>query len=310
MRVGIWLILKEDSSPRKPRFKGWNKELIREKTKIRLVTVDMDGTLLDDKSKISQRSLDVISRAQSQGIIFSICTGRFFENISILAKDYGIDCPLISLNGGKTALAPFGECITSYKMPLESAQTTFRRLEELDAHYFVFGDGFVAISHPGDMHHSQIDFGSRMEKEANTSYFYGKEACKQGIGRGIYKFYIHAKGDSRKLAHIRNNLLDIPDVNLTQSSSSNIEIMPRGVDKGKGVRDLAGYFNIPLDEVMAIGDQDNDLSMLQAAGLSVAMGNATPEVKALADIITLSNAQDGAAEAIERYALSCEACQA
>lgn len=284
--------------------------MIREKSKIRLVTVDMDGTLLDDNSKISQRSLGIISKAQSQGIIFSICTGRFFENISILAKDYGLDCPLISLNGGKTALAPFGESITSYKMPLESAMATFLRLEELDAHYFVFGEGFVAISHQDDIHHSQKDFGARMETEANTSYFYGKEACKQGISRGIFKFYIHAENDSRKLAHIRNGLLDIPDMNLTQSSSSNIEIMPWGIDKGKGVRDLAGYFNIPLDEVMAIGDQDNDLPMLQAAGLSVAMGNATSEVKALADVITLSNAQDGVAAAIERYVLSCEVCQA
>ncbi len=284
--------------------------MINEKTKIRLVTVDMDGTLLDNNSKISRKSLDIIAKAQSQGIIFSICTGRFFENISILAKDYGLDCPLISLNGGKTALSPFGECITSYMMPKESAMATFWRLEELDAHYFVFGEGFVAISHQGDMHHSQKDFGIRMETEANTSYYYGKEACEQGIGRGIFKFYIHANNDSQRLTRIRAGLLGIRDVNLTQSSSSNIEIMPLGIDKGKGVRDLAEYFHIPLAEVMAIGDQDNDVSMLRAAGLSVAMGNATPEVKALADIVTLSNAKDGAAAAIERYALSCEGCQA
>lgn len=279
-------------------------------TKIRLVTVDMDGTLLDNNSKISQRSLDIIAKAQAQGVIFSICTGRFFENISILVKDYGLDCPLISLNGGKTSLAPFGESIASYKMPQESALATFWRLEELDAHYFIFGEGFVAISHLGNLHHSQKDFGARMETEANITYYYGKEACMQGISRGIFKYYIHAENDSQKLARIRNGLLDIPDLNITQSSNANIEIMPQGIDKGKGVRDLARYFRIPLEEVMAIGDQDNDLPMLQVAGFSVAMGNATPEVKALADVITLSNAEDGVAAAIERYVLSCEICQA
>ena len=279
-------------------------------TRIRLITVDMDGTLLDENSKITQRTLDTIAKAQARGIVFSICTGRFFENASILLRDHGLDCPLISFNGAKTSLAPFGESITSHKMPKEAALAVFWRLEELDAHYFIFGEGFVVISHDGDLHHSQKDFGTRMETEANTSYFYGKEACLKAIIGGIYKFYIHTDNDSLKLSRIRDGLQTIANVNLTQSSSTNIEIMPQGIDKGIGVKNLAGYLSIPLAAVMAIGDQDNDLPMLQTAGLSVAMGNATPEIKAMADVITLSNADDGVAAAIERYVLSSEIGQA
>lgn len=273
-------------------------------TGIRLITVDMDGTLLNENSVITRRSLDTIARAQAAGVIFSICTGRFFENASILLKDYGLDCPLISFNGARTSLAPFGESFTSHKMPREAALATFWRLEEMDAHYFIFGEGFVVISHDGDRHHSQKDFGSRMETEANTSYFYGKEACLKALAGGIYKYYIHADHDPLKLSRIRDGLQRVANINLTQSSSTNIEVMPQGIDKGVGVRDLAGHFCIPLSAVMAIGDQDNDLPMLQTAGFSVAMGNATPEIKAMADAITLSNAEDGVAEAIERYALS------
>ncbi|MHC1786205.1 MAG: Cof-type HAD-IIB family hydrolase [Christensenellales bacterium] len=272
--------------------------------RIRLVTVDMDGTLLNERGKISDRTLQTIRAAQDAGIVFSICTGRFFENASILLKDYGLDCPLIALNGAKVALRPYGACLVKHKMPLASAKATFDLLERTSAGYFLFGDGLVVIRRDGDVHHSQIDFGERMETEANTRYEYGKEACLRAIGEGIYKFYIHFGDDLQALGKLRDRLRDVPDINLTQSSNINIEVMPLGIDKGQGLRELAGHLVIPMTQVMAVGDEDNDLPMLRAAGLGVAMGNATQAVKGAADVITLSNAEDGVSVAIERYALA------
>ena len=110
--------------------------------------------------------------------------------------------------------------------------------------------------------------------------------------------------DLEKLGRVRWALEQgITQSVLTHSGTHNIEIMPAGIDKGSGVAELAEYFHIGLDEVMAIGDQDNDLPMIRLAGWGVAMGNATEDVKSQARLVTLSNAEDGVAYAIRHYAL-------
>lgn len=278
---------------------------------IRLISVDLDGTLLDPNGRVTFGNLKAIRAAQEAGVVFSVATGRFFENASIGIKDMGLHCPVISTNGGKIAASPFGEVIATHKMAVESAITVMQRLDELEVGYYVFSDGLVGVRLPHDRHHSQIEFGDdRMLNEANTRYLSGQDACLEAIHRGIYKFYVHTFGDRAKLQHIRQALQGIPDIVLTHSSETNIEIMPPGVDKASGIRELAAYLKIPVSQVMAIGDQDNDLPMLKAAGLGVAMGNASEDVKRQADAITGTNAEDGVAQAIMRYALSSSVGQA
>ncbi len=277
-----------------------------EPRQIRLISVDLDGTFLNEHGKISKNNLDAVKAAQQAGIIFSVATGRFYENAAIGMKDKGLDCPLISLNGGKISLSPFGRVVAENKMSLESAMEAFRILEAQKADYYVFADGQVGIRGFDDRHHSQLEFGEdRMLNETGTRYFYGADACLSLIEQGIYKFYVHAYHDREKLAAIRFALeYGITRSVLTQSGVSNIEIMPAGIDKGSGVAQLADYLGIGLEEVMAIGDQDNDLPMIRRVGWGVAMGNATDEVKRQARLVTLSNAEDGVAHAIRRYALS------
>ena len=130
---------------------------------IRLIAVDLDGTLLDDNHRITPANRQAIEAAQQAGIVFAICTGRFFEDACLHALDYGLDCPVISLNGGKVALAPFGQVLSDHRMDDTVAMTCFECLEELDAAYFVFGERRVGIRKTGDKHLSQINFGeSRM----------------------------------------------------------------------------------------------------------------------------------------------------
>lgn len=272
-------------------------------SRIRLVAVDLDGTLLDPSGKLTEHTIATIKRAQAEGVIVAICTGRFFENASILLKDAGLDCPIVAFNGGLTAEGPFRQPIARHRMDRRAAQTVFGRLEELEAMYYLFGDGLVATRFLTDRHHSLIHYGDRMITEAKVRYTYGKAACEEAISLGIYKYYVHAGDDMNALLRLKDALQDLQQVALTQSSESNIEIIPPDVDKGTGVKDLAKHFGIPLQEVMCLGDQDNDVPMIKAAGWGVAMGNATPEVIAAADAVTLSNAEDGVAEAIIRYAL-------
>lgn len=274
--------------------------------KIRLISVDMDGTFLNPQGGVSEKNLDAVKAAQTAGIIFSIATGRFYENAALVMKDRGLDCPVIASNGGKIAVSPFGEVIAEHMMSKESAMEAFRILEEQRAEYYVFSNGQVASRGLEDRHHSQVEFGDeRMLNEADTRFLYGADACLELIDRGIYKFYVHANRDSERLGRIRFALEQgISLSTLTHSGADNIEIMPIGVDKGSGIAELARYLGIGLNEVMTIGDQDNDLPMIRRAGWGVAMGNATDEVKQEARIVTLSNGEDGVSHAIMRYALS------
>ena len=89
---------------------------MQENPMIRLISVDLDGTLLNPKGKVTIGNLEAIRAAQQAGVVFSVATGRFYENACIGIKDMGLDCPVISTNGGKIAASPFGQVIASHKM--------------------------------------------------------------------------------------------------------------------------------------------------------------------------------------------------
>lgn len=277
---------------------------------IRMIAADVDGTLLNSEGLVTPRTMAAILAAQNAGIVFVICTGRFFENASILARDLGLEGPLITLNGGKIGMRPFGEVVVSHKMPQSTAMEIFHRLEAIGAYYFLFADGLVVVRKRGERHHSQLDFGKRMQKEAFTHYRYGRQAALDAIAQGIYKYYVYVpRGGPEDLEPIKKQLDGVKGVQVTQSSVHNLEIMPTHVDKENGVIALAQALDIPMSQVMTIGDQLNDLSMIRAAGYGIAMGNAVDAVKAEAYAVTASNDQDGVALAIERYALSAASGQ-
>lgn len=280
------------------------------KKDIRLIAVDMDGTLLNSQGKVSQRNLAAIVAAQRAGVVFSICTGRFFENASIFALDQGLHCPLITLNGGKGADRPFGRVLYRHFMPQSVAVNAFEVLESMDASYFGFGEGRVSIRKHGDLHHSQVEYGTRMQREAHTEYVYGKSASIDLIEQGIYKYYVSVGPDQKLHRAMWERLAGVPGLSVTQSSETNIELMPCGVDKEQGVREMAASLSIGMEHVMAIGDQGNDLPMIRAAGWGVAMGNAATLVKQHADAVTNHHDEDGVARAIEFYVLGKSSGQA
>ena len=105
---------------------------------------------------------------------------------------------------------------------------------------------------------------------------------------------------------IRKGLEDIPGIELTRSGPRNVEINPIGVNKARGIEELAGHFGISLSQVMTLGDEENDIPMLKAAGYGVAMKNGSEDAKAAARFITDSNNDGGWAKAVRKYALGEE----
>lgn len=265
---------------------------------IRLIATDMDGTLLNRQGEIPQENVRAILAAQEKGITVALATGRFVENAYLVAKDQGIICPVVGTNGGKIVDEGL-HLISEHFMDPAAALQVYEILTGLGADYFVFGPGYVCTARQEVAHHSELSYGPRIEK-MGFCYCRGRAAALRCVQSAVHKFFVC---DNVPLSQVRQRLLDIPGIELTQSGVRNIEIMPQGIDKARGVSDLARHLGIPLSQVMTLGDQENDIPMLKIAGYGVAMGNGSAETKAAARFVTDTNEACGFARAIEKYAL-------
>ena len=270
---------------------------------VRLIAVDMDGTLLNQHSRVSGPTARAIREAREKGIHFAACTGRFPDDASMVMKDAGLEGSVISLNGCVIYDKPFGSVLTEHLMLPETARCTVRVLEEMGEGYFIFTRSAVYSRFQEHRHHSETDFVDREEIRNRVRYYYGREACLSAVEQPLYKFYIYHTKGGHDLSEIRAALGCVPEHSLTQSNVTNIEIMPANVSKGTGLRDLAQRLGIRPENILAIGDQLNDLPMLAYAGISVAMGNAAQAVKDAALHVTAANIEDGVEKAIRKFCL-------
>ena len=268
---------------------------------IQLIAIDMDGTLLNNENEVTKETLSAIREAQEKGITVAICTGRFPENVSIMFEDIGLVCPVISLNG--CVIEMDGKRVHAQGMPHDTVAILHQQLEKAKASYYMFGDHMITTRRLGKPHHAEVKYAARLQRERGVTFQIGEKAASKAADQLVYKYYVYEDGDSCSLDAAFDAVKNVPGVHFTRSSNNNFEIMPQGIDKEYGIAALAGMLGISLAHTMAIGDHENDVSMIQAAGFGVAMQNAVDEVKQVADAVTLSNDQDGVAAAIRKFAL-------
>lgn len=270
---------------------------------IMMAALDLDGTLLNHQDQITPFSIETIRRIQASGKTVAICTGRFPENVSILLSDAGIECPVVSLNGCVIQEKVYGEKIVNHFLSSTLVKQVVDVLESINASYFIFGDKLVLTRKENYHHHSHTVYGERMYNEAGVVYLYGKENIDASINKPMHKFYVYEDQTSCTLSEARKAVSCIEGIEITQSSERNFEIMPAGIDKWSGLSFLIDRYQLSSDQVMAVGDQENDLPMIRNAGIGIAMGNANSNVKAAADDVTEDHHMNGAAAALVRYML-------
>lgn len=268
---------------------------------IRLIAADMDGTLLDSKGRISAYDLEMIQMARSKGIIFAACTGRYPENAAQIMLNAGLQGPVISLNGAVVEIAPNAGRIHELLINEQAGREVFRRLEDLEEGYYIFGRATVASRRDWPRHISESDADMAAILKQKVRYTYGLAACSAALAIPIFKFFVYRSEGGHSLEEIADRLSGIPGIEITQSGVRNIEVMPEGADKGAGLRILSERLGIEQKHTMALGDQMNDLSMITWAGIGVAMGNAIDIVKQAAHGVTCTNEENGVGEAIARY---------
>jgi len=272
----------------------------KESQMIKLIAIDLDGTLLNGKKEISKTNQEVLAQAKAKGIKIVLCTGRPLKAIlpylDVLdlrsAGDYSI-----TFNGGLVQKNDTGEIVDKQTLSVADVQDLLAVAETMDMPLDVLADD-VVLCFPTSPKHQTIYptlnpllvFQPTDKQAVSAKTLYNKAVVaydQEELDQWIPK--IPAKFKERyEVIKTRSNLL---------------EFMPKGVTKAYGIQLLAQELGIEQAEVMAIGDEENDLSMIAYAGVGVAMGNAILAVKEAADVVTATNEEDGVAKIVSEYVL-------
>lgn len=264
---------------------------------IRLVAMDLDDTLLRDDWTISPRVLKAIQKAQAQGVKMTIATGRMPISTRPYAEQLGLDVPVITYHGAMIQQVLSGDILFRRVIPSALAAEIVEDVADRGVYAQVYIKDRVITPELNDWSREYERISSVRIEEADLSILLALEP------EGVEKILLMGEeADLDQLAPLLKQQYG-EKVHLAKSKPCFLEMTDGSVNKGVALAALAEHYGIDQSEVMAIGDSFNDLEMINYAGLGVAMGNARPEIRDRADIITTSNEEDGVAEAIERYVL-------
>ena len=252
---------------------------------INLIATDMDGTLLNAAHEISEENIKAIKYAQSQGITVVIATGRAFYEANSPVNQTDLKLPYICLNGAEVRDESFNIMSTS-NLNRELINRITNELKSEDIYYQVYTNLGIYTENPQRDLEIYIDIAERAGQKADV------EKIKAGIQKRI------DNGTLAKIDRVSEKLAQSESLAISSSSRGNIEITHSDAQKGIALETIAERLNIDMENVMAIGDNMNDISMLERVGYSVSMANAAPEVKAVATYTTDSNEESGVGKAI------------
>ncbi len=264
---------------------------------IRLAAFDLDGTLMGADQKIRPRVLEAVARTQAQGIIVTLATGRMFDATVDFARELNITAPLLCYQGGWIQ-ALDGPVLLRTTLPTELARAAIALGEAQGWHILLYAEGKLFLKeylHPLSFYDALLGSGVTVGEPWEAIL-----ATRDGVDKVLYVAepeYIPAMAPV-----LQRRFTGLAEI--VRSHAMFIEVVPLGVDKGSALAWLAQHFGIPREQVLAAGDQENDITMIEWAGVGVAMGNAAPAVQEIADWIAPPVTEDGAAVLIERFVLN------
>ena len=267
---------------------------------IRLIALDIDGTLVNDQKEVPPENLEALQEARAKGVYVAISSGRMIPSIEPIEAKLGIDTVILAYNGGKV-VGPRAEGrqeILHRPVPATEA-ARFVDYSRERGHVLNFYHEDRLYSEEGD--DSYTHFRDIYSGRTGSVYHFTDLDEFRDVSPTKLILMAHPEERDRLVDELSP---DFPELFLSKSDPEYLEITARGVNKGTALPALAEYFGFSTEEILAIGDADNDNQMLEAAGLGVAVANARETTKAVADVITERTNNDGAvAEAVRRFVL-------
>ena len=276
-------------------------------TPFRLLALDADGTILDPGGSLRPRVRDAVGEAQRAGVTVVLCTGRRYRTARRILEDLDLEGPAVVQNGVRVVNGRSGETLSGRYLPDELYRPVLDVMRR-------FGPPLVYIDSPRqdvDIVIDDREGGHRFQQDyvaqnidvirivdsldtapAEPVAMMSSMADAASLDR-LAETAIRELGERIYTHHIHNKLYE----------GHILEILSIEANKWTAVEALARSLGIPNEEIFAIGDDENDRRMIEGAGFGVAMANAKPGVRAIADFVTRSNADDGAARAIEQFVL-------
>ena len=272
---------------------------------IRLIAVDLDGTLLNSQKELTPRTKEALTRAAEKGVHIVPATGRTFGGVPEIVRSLPFVRYGICINGGSVWDAQIDGAIHTAEIPYERAEEFFDYVEQFHTMYDCYVDGWGKSDRKFFDHLlDYVDEDVVKIIKATRSPVDDFRGYIRSLSHDIQKiilFFRDLEVHDRMIEKIR---ADLPDMAVTAALPCNIELNNKDANKGAALRILCEHLGFGPEQAMAFGDGGNDQSMIETAGLGVVMANGVPELKAAADYITLSNDEDGVAAAIEKFVLN------
>ncbi len=270
----------------------------------KLLSIDLDGTLLNSAKRISDENKEAVKAAIGRGIKVVVCSGRVFKGAGVYARELGIKGPLISCNGAVIKNIENDEIYYSNLLSKEDCCNIIDFCHKENVYFHAYIDNDVYTEYSDCPSASYWRSNSALPQEDRVKVCLTDD-LKKVVNESIVlvtKIVIISK-DFGILKKVRDQIGVIPGVDVMSSNYDNLEVVNKGVNKGAALKYVAEKLNIKRDEIIAIGDNENDYAMLKYAGYSVAMGNAQDSIKQIAHHITSTNNENGVAKAIKRILL-------
>lgn len=269
----------------------------------RLLATDMDGTVLTGEKVISPRTRRAMEQALASGKEVLFATGRCPSEMKQYLREFPGMNYAVCLSGALVYDLRTGKALSETTISRELAAEILEASCELDAMVNIYAgpDVFVEKRNRGNLEHFNCKFFEKLYDSCAIWVDDIREVL-ESRGEQIYKINVFCH-DSKNWARARELLQDMPLLNYASGIPNNYEISPLGTTKGEGLRKLSAVTGIPLEEMIAVGDEGNDLDMIRTVGLGVAMGNGLACVKQAADLVTADCDHDGVAQVIEQYLL-------
>jgi Cof subfamily protein (haloacid dehalogenase superfamily) len=266
-------------------------------SKISLVVSDVDGTLVTTEKALLPGTIAAVRRLNERGIGFSLCSSRPPFGLRMMIEPLQLKLPFGGYNAGAIVETDF-TVVEQKLLPPETAKQAVDIFQTHGIDCWVFvGNEWVVTNRQGD----HVDHEVRTIQTLPTVVPSFTDAHFRAVGK-----IVGASNDHDRVARVERVMREALDgeANAVRSQPYYCDVIAPGIDKGRIIEVLSARLQVPRAEIAVLGDMENDLQMFAKAGFSIAMGNASPEVKRAADAVTLSNEEEGWARAIERHILA------
>ena len=288
----------------------------------KLITIDLDGTLLNRYGEVTEYTKDIIKKTTNKGVLVVLASGRISESVLTIAKEIGADKYYISGNGSVLYDMQKDEILYENYLTKEKVLEIIELCDKNSIYYNIYTENAVLAK---SLNYNVAFYNYENTKKSSdkkTDINIVEDMYNYIRNSNLNKFLKITICDENKIVFFSilrkiKNISDIDVLEVSHMSQKKIktgtkevevgyfytEVSSKNVDKWFAIEKVMELENIKKEEVMALGDNNNDIVMIKNAGLGVAMGHSNEQVKKVADYITVDNNEDGVAKAIERYVL-------